>query len=145
MGGLLLPMLLFAGALAATFLTYRNIRRGGARFYTLEREIILRRAAFTLVVAALLYSGTLALLYYQRQQLVEATLPPEEGAEGAAEGTPGPLVTTPTLTFEQFPPTATATSTTPQPTITPTTVVCRAVVAGLSGTGTSLPEGPPDP
>ena len=142
MSGLLLPILLFAGALAATFLTYRNIRRGGARFYTLEREIILRRAAFTLVVAALLYSGTLALLYYQRQQLVEATLPPEEGAEGAAEGTPGPLVTTPTLTFEQFPPTATATSTTPQPTITPTTVVCRAVVEGTSGSGIYLRDAP---
>ena len=142
MSGLLLPILLFAGALAATFLTYRNIRRGGARFYTLEREIILRRAAFTLVVAALLYSGTLGLLYYQRQQLVEAALPPEEGAEGAAEGTPGPLVTTPTLTFEQFPPTATATSTTPQPTITPTTVVCRAVVEGTSGSGIYLRDAP---
>ena len=143
MTGLFLPILLFAGALAATFLTYRNIRRGGARFYTLEREIILRRAAFTLVVAALLYSGTLGLLYYQRQQLVEAALPPEEGAEGAtADGTPGPLVATPTTLFEQFPPTATATSTTPQPTITPTTVVCRAVVEGTSGSGIYLRDAP---
>ncbi len=34
MSGLLLPMLLFAVALAATFLTYRNIRRGGCLLYT---------------------------------------------------------------------------------------------------------------
>ena len=44
MSGLFLPILLFVAALVATFLTYRNIRRGGARFYTLEREIILRWA-----------------------------------------------------------------------------------------------------
>ena len=143
MSGLFLPILLFAGALAATFLTYRNIRRGGARFYTLEREIILRRAAFTLVVAALLYTGTLALLYLQRQDLIEASLPPEEQAEGeAGDGTSGPQVTTPTPLFEEFPPTATATSTTPQPTITPTTVVCRAVVEGTSGSGIYLRDAP---
>ena len=63
MSGLLLPILLFAVALAATFLTYRNIRRGGARFYTLEREILLRRAAFTLAVAAVFSTGTLGMLY----------------------------------------------------------------------------------
>jgi hypothetical protein len=143
MSGLLLPILLFAGALAATFLTYRNIRRGGARFYTLEREIILRRAAFTLVVAAVLYTGTLALLYLQRQDLIEASLPPEEQAEGeAADGTAGPQVMTPTALFEEFPPTSTATSTTPQPTITPTTVVCRAVVEGTSGSGIYLRDAP---
>ncbi len=143
MSGLLLPILLFAGALAATFLTYRNIRRGGARFYTLEREIILRRAAFTLVVAAVLYTGTLALLYLQRQDLIEASLPPEEQAEGeATDGTAGPQVTTPTALLEEFPPTSTATSTTPQPTITPTTVVCRAVVEGTSGSGIYLRDAP---
>ena len=61
MSGLLLPILLFAVALAATFLTYRNIRRGGARFYTLEREIILRRAAFTLIVAAVFYTANVGI------------------------------------------------------------------------------------
>ncbi len=70
MTGLLLPILLFVGALAATFMTYRNIRRGGARFYTLEREIVLRRAMVTLVGAAVLYTATLGLLYFQRQQLI---------------------------------------------------------------------------
>ena len=82
MTGLFLPILLFAGALAATFLTYRNIRRGGARFYTLEREIILRRAAFTLVVAALLYS---CLLYTSALRLQGDALHPgrDAGQAGA--------------------------------------------------------------
>ena len=141
MTGLFLPILLFVGALLATFMTYRNIRRGGARFYTLEREIILRRAAVTLVAAALLYTATLGLLYYQRQQLITASQPPTE-EEAAAEGTAGPQVTTPTPMLEQFPPTPTATSTTPQPTLTPTPVVCRAVVEGTSGSGIYLRDAP---
>ena len=48
MDGLFFPILLFVGAVLATFFTYRNIRRGGARFYTLEREIVLRRAGLML-------------------------------------------------------------------------------------------------
>jgi len=141
MTGIFLPVLLFLGALVATFMTYRNIRRGGARFYTLEREIILRRALVTLIAAAVLYTGTLGLLYYQRQQLLE-TGQPASGEEAAAEGTPGPQITTPTALLEQFPPTATATSTTPQPTLTPTPVICRAVVEGTSGSGIYLRDAP---
>lgn len=141
MSGLFLPILLFVGALVATFMTYRNIRRGGARFYTLEREIILRRALIMLIAAALLYTGTLGLLYYQRQQLLEAGQP-ATGEEAAAEGTRGPQITTPTVLLEQFPPTATATSTTPQPTLTPTPVICRAVVEGTSGSGIYLRDAP---
>ncbi len=141
MSGLLLPIVLFVGALAATFLTYRNIRRGGARFYTLEREVILRRAAITLIAAAGLYTATLALLYLQRQDLITASLPPGEGT-AAADGTAGPQVTTPTSQLEQFPPTATATSTTPQPTITPTPVVCRGNVEGSGSSGIYLRDAP---
>jgi len=143
MSGLFLPLLLFVGALVATFLTYRNIRRGGARFYTLEREIILRRAAFTLIIGAVLYTGALGLLYYQRQQMIEAAAPPEGTPEGeTTDGVGGPQVTTPTAIFEQFPPTATATSTTPQPTVTPTVVTCRAVVEGSGASGIYLRDAP---
>ena len=143
MSGLFLPLLLFVGALVATFLTYRNIRRGGARFYTLEREIILRRAAFTLIIGAVLYTGALGLLYYQRQQMIAATAPPEGTPEGeTTDGVGGPQVTTPTAIFEQFPPTATATSTTPQPTVTPTVVTCRAVVEGSGASGIYLRDAP---
>ena len=143
MSGLFLPLLLFVGALVATFLTYRNIRRGGARFYTLEREIILRRAAFTLIIGAVLYTGALGLLYYQRQQMIEAAAPPEGTREGeTTDGVGGAQVTTPTAIFEQFPPTATATSTTPQPTVTPTVVTCRAVVEGSGASGIYLRDAP---
>ena len=141
MTGLLLPILLFVGAALATFLTYRNIRRGGARFYTLEREIVLRRAAFTLLVAALLYTAALALLYYQRGQLIEAAAPPAE-EEGAAEGVNSPIVTTPTTMLEIFPPSPEPTSLTPQPTATVTPTVCRAVVEGSGGNGIYLRDAP---
>jgi hypothetical protein len=139
MSGLLLPILLFAGALAATFMTYRNIRRGGARFYTLEREIVLRRAMVTLVGAAVLYTATLGLLYFQRQQLIADLLPPEEEAAG---GVNSPVVTTPTVMLEVFPPSPEPTSLTPQPTMTVTPTVCRAVVEGSGGNGIYLRDAP---
>ena len=139
MTGLLLPILLFAGALAATFMTYRNIRRGGARFYTLEREIVLRRAMVTLVGAAVLYTATLGLLYFQRQQLIADLSPPEEEAAG---GVNSPVVTTPTVMLEVFPPSPEPTSLTPQPTMTVTPTVCRAVVEGSGGNGIYLRDAP---
>ena len=139
MSGLLLPILLFAGALAATFMTYRNIRRGGARFYTLEREIVLRRAMVTLVGAAVLYTATLGLLYFQRQQLIADLLPSEEEAAG---GVNSPVVTTPTVMLEVFPPSPEPTSLTPQPTMTVTPTVCRAVVEGSGGNGIYLRDAP---
>lgn len=140
MTGLFLPILLFIGALAATFMTYRNIRRGGARFYTLEREIVLRRAMVTLVGAAVLYTATLGLLYFQRQQLIAALSPPEE--EEAAGGVNSPIVTTPTTMLEVFPPSPEPTSLTPQPTATVTPTVCRAVVEGSGGNGIYLRDAP---
>jgi len=140
MTGLLLPILLFVGALAATFLTYRNIRRGGARFYTLEREIVLRRAMVTLVAASIFYTGALGLLYVQRQQLIEASLPPTD--EEAIEGVNAPVVTTPTTMLETFPPSPEPTSLTPQPTATVTPTVCRAVVEGTGGNGIYLRDAP---
>lgn len=141
MSGILLPILLFVGAVAATFFTYRNIRRGGARFYTLEREIVLRRALVTLTVAAALYTASLSLLYFQRQQLINAALPPTLGAE-AADGTGSPLVTTPTPMLEVFPPSPEPTSLTPEPTATATPTVCRAVVEGTGGNGLYLRSEP---
>ncbi len=140
MSGILLPLLLFAGAIVATFLTYRNIRRGGARFYTLEREIVLRRAMVTLVAASVLYTAALGLIYMQRQQLIEALQPPEE--QEAADGTTLPAITTPTPMLEVFPPTPEPTSLTPAPTATVTPTVCRAVVEGTGGNGIYLRDAP---
>ncbi len=140
MSGILFPLLLFAGAIVATFLTYRNIRRGGARFYTLEREIVLRRAMVTLVAASVLYTAALGLIYMQRQQLIEALQPPEE--QEAADGTTSPAITTPTPMLEVFPPTPEPTSLTPAPTATVTPTVCRAVVEGTGGNGIYLRDAP---
>jgi hypothetical protein len=139
MTGILLPLLFFFGAVVATFFTYRNIRRGGARFYTLEREIVLRRATVTLVAASILYTAALGLLYMQRQQLIEASLPPEEEA---ADGVNSPIVTTPTAMLEVFPPSPEPTSLTPAPTATATPTVCRAVVEGTGGNGIYLRDAP---
>lgn len=140
MSGLFLPILLFVGALAAAFFTYRNIRRGGARFYTLEREIVLRRATVTLIAAVALFTATLGILYFQRQQLIEASLPPAE-EEAIESGTPA-IVMTPTTMLEIFPPSPEPTSLTPAPTATATPTVCRAVVEGSGGNGIYLRDAP---
>ena len=138
MSGILLPILLFVGAIVATFLTYRNIRRGGARFYTLEREIVLRRAMVTLVAASVLYTAALGLIYMQRQQLIEALQPPEEEANDGVNSS----AATPTTMLEVFPPSPEPTSLTPAPTATVTPTVCRAVVEGTSGNGIYLRDAP---
>ena len=138
MSGILLPILLFVGAIVATFLTYRNIRRGGARFYTLEREIVLRRAMVTLVAASVLYTAALGLIYMQRQQLIEALQPPEEEATDGVNSS----AATPTTMLEVFPPSPEPTSLTPAPTATVTPTVCRAVVEGTSGNGIYLRDAP---
>lgn len=142
MTGIFLPILLVAGALIAALATYRNIRRGGARFYTLEREIVLRRAALTLAVSVLLFLIAFGLLFYQRQELAGAGTPADELVTSEASGSPPVVLATPTLLFEQFPPTAEPTSLTPEPTVTPTPVVCRAVVEGTGGNGLYLRDEP---
>lgn len=46
MSGLFIPLAFALGGLLAALVTYRGIRRGGARFYTLEREALLSRNLF---------------------------------------------------------------------------------------------------
>jgi hypothetical protein len=142
MTGIFVPILLVLAAIIAALVTYRNIRRGGARFYTLEREIVLRRAAFTLTLSVLLFLASFALMFYQRQSLLDTLVPPsEQTAEEGTNGLPAPQ-TTPTLLLEQFPPTPLPTSLTPEATITPTPVVCRAMVDGTGGNGLYLRSEP---
>lgn len=142
MTGIFIPILLVLGAIIAALATYRNIRRGGARFYTLEREIVLRRAALTLSISVLLFLVAFGLMFYQRQQLLSSGVAPEDLATLEASGSAPVVLTTPTLLLEQFPPTPSPTSLTPQPTITPTPVVCRAVVEGTGGNGLYLRDTP---
>jgi hypothetical protein len=103
MDGLFLPLLLTGLAFAAAVLTYRDIRRGGARYYALEREAILRRASFTLMAAVLLFLGTVFLLITQYRQTAT------ELAVQAGEEIEGVPTLTPTLSI--LPPTPTATAT----------------------------------
>lgn len=136
MDGLVLPLLLTFLAIAAAVITYRDIRRGGARFYTLEREAILRRASFTLMAAVLLFLGTIFLLITQYQQTAD------ELAVQAGEEVEGLPTLTPTLSTLPPTPTATATVDPDLPTATATPVVCRAVVQGTGGSGLNLRSEP---
>jgi hypothetical protein len=137
MGEFFLPLLLALGGLIAAFITYRGIRRGGARYYTLEREAMLRRAMLTLLLSVLLFLGSIGLLVYRQQSAQEALLEPVAGEEGIVQAT-----ITPTVVVEQFPPTATATSSVVEPTVTATPVICRAIVEGTGGNGLTLRDVP---
>lgn len=142
MSGLLFPVLLIVAGLAAAAATYRGIRRGGARFYTLERELILRRAATTLAIAVLFFLGAVALLFYQRQQLLEQLNPVVVEESAAEEGEGEILAPVPTTFVEQFPPTETPTSTVPEATEEPTVELCRAAVEGTGGNGLTMRDAP---
>ncbi len=142
MSGIVLPALLILAGIVAAFVTYRNIRRGGARFYTLERETVLRRALLSLAACVLFLLGASGLLFYQRQQLLDALAPPSEEVLDAAAGGSGTPVPVGTPFVEQFPPTPTATSTTPQPTESPTPTLCRGVVEGTGGNGLTMRDAP---
>ncbi|MDX1417882.1 MAG: SH3 domain-containing protein [Candidatus Promineifilaceae bacterium] len=138
MGDLLIPVLLAIAGLIAALATYRGIRRGGARYYTLEREAMLRRASLTLFLSVLLFIGAIGYLAYQQRQALPDTS--EESVteeESVAEST-----ITPTQFVEQFPPTATAGSESPEATPTATPLVCRAIVDGTSGNGLTLRVNP---
>ena len=136
MSGSFFPLILAVIALAAAASAYRDVRRGGARFYTLEREAILRRAGFTLMASALLFLGAVGLLLFERQQMTDqiAVLSGEE-----IEGVP-----TPTATLSTLPPTPTPTATPDPdaPTETPPPLICRAEVRGTGGSGLNLRESP---
>lgn len=136
MSGLTVPIILTALAIILAFASYRGVRRGGARFYTLEREAILRRASFTLVGSTILFLAVIGLLAYQQQQQLLAG-----GAETALEGD---LTATPTTFLQTQPPTPSPSATIDLsiPTVTPTPVICRAVVDGTGGAGLMLREEP---
>lgn len=136
--------LAFVGLLLA-FATYRNIRRGGARFYTLEREAMLRRAMLTLAGCVAFFLFAIGyLIYTGPPPVVEQPAEGEVGeGEGAENQTPAAL-TPESLELETFPPTPTITPTPDVniPTATPTPIICRAVVEGTSGNGLTLRDTP---
>jgi hypothetical protein len=138
MTGIFFPVALVVIALFIAFAAYRNIRRGGARFYTLEREAILRRASFMVAASTLLFIAAISLLLLERQQTLDLEAAESgEPIEGVETRTPDPEVLT-------VPPTPSATATAdasiPTPTITP--VVCRAVVTGTFDNGLMMRDAP---
>lgn len=133
-----IPIALTIAGLFAALATYRGIRRGGARFYTLEREAILRRASLTLIGSVLLFSAAIGFLLMQQRQIdVEEAAESGEIIEGVETVTPTPVI-------NSIPPTPspTATEDASLPTATATPIVCRAVVQGTSGNGLTLRESP---
>lgn len=138
MSQLFIPLFLAAAGLFAAIATYRGIRRGGARFYTLEREAILQRASITLMLSVLLFLGAVGYLAFEQQQQAA------EEAAAAGEVIEGVETETPTPVLEQFPPTPEGTSTPDlsQPTPTATPLICRAIVDGTSGNGLTLRDAP---
>lgn len=117
-------------------MAYQNIRRGGARFYTLEREAILRRAGFMAFISILFLVSAVVLLVVERQRTTtEIAVLTGEEEDTSPTATP---------TIASVPPTdmPTATSDPNQPTVTPTQTICRALVQGTAGSGLLLRESP---
>jgi hypothetical protein len=139
MRDLTIPLIITFIALVAALSAYRGIRRGGARFYTLEREAMLRRASFTLLASILLFLGAVGLITYTYQQSVGT------GDVATVESEQGVIVTTtPDDVIENTPPTPTATATIDPniPTATATPAICRAIVDGTAGGGLTLRKTP---
>lgn len=143
MSAYLIPLALCFVGLILAFATYRNIRRGGARFYTLEREAMLRRAMLTLAGSVAFFLFAVGYLIYTDQPAAAVEDPAVEG-EVVEEGEPAANPTPESLELETFPPTPTITPTPDVniPTATPTPIICRAVVEGTSGNGLTLRDTP---
>ncbi|GMQ78035.1 MAG: hypothetical protein BMS9Abin02_0531 [Anaerolineae bacterium] len=141
MTGIIFPIILAVGALILALSAYRGIRRGAARFYTLERETMLRRAGFALLGSIVLFLGAMSLLVYSYQQLVS----PE--SSNSSNGSSINPTTSSDQVLQTVPPTPTPTAT-PDPSIptpTATPIICRAIVDGTAGSGLTLRESPNGP
>ncbi|UCC53617.1 MAG: SH3 domain-containing protein [Anaerolineaceae bacterium] len=134
MAEFLLPLALAVAGLIAALMTYRGIRRGGARYYTLEREAMLRRATYTLFGSVVLFIAAIGFLVYQQRQATGGT----NGDPSSADEQVVVATITPTVFVEQFPPTETARPDEPEVTPTSTPAICRAIVDGTSGNGLTL-------
>jgi Bacterial SH3 domain len=154
MGQFIIPLLIaFLGFLSIGY-TYSAIKRGGARVYSLEREIILRRATSALSIGTLLFIASIALLVYQNwptpeEPAVLAVPTPAGGATPEVVGTtafPEIQVESVDTAGSNIPPLITLTPTAtidpnlPTPTATP--VIVRAFITGTSGTGLSMRKTP---
>lgn len=154
MTALIIPILLTIIGVVGVIYTYSSIRRGGARVYSLEREIILRRATTALFFSTLAFLGAVGILVFQLQSVdttaVVVEQPPpavEEGEtepdllevtpellptdSGAGDNIPALVTQIPTPTIDPNIPTA-----------TPTPIIIRAFIVGTSGNGLSMRDNP---
>lgn len=136
MGDLFIPIALAVAGVFLAAMAYSGIRRGGARFYTLEREAVLRRASFSLLGSVLLLLASVTLLIYERQQQTASD------AAAAGEQVDGVVTVTPTSVIEIRPPEVTPSVTIEVATPTATPVICKALIEGTSGNGLTLRDAP---
>lgn len=138
MTGITIPILLTLAAIFAAATAYRGFRRGATRFYTLERESMLRRARLTMLGSIFLFLAAISLLIYGEWQEQNANASTEE--EAGLNGETGESE----IEVQTQPPTATPSPTVDpnQPTTTPTPVICRAIVDGTAGSGLTLRDAP---
>lgn len=124
MSEIFVPIALTLAGIFTAFLAYRGIRRGGARFYTLEREAILRRASLSLISSTILF--TIASGFFVYEQQIDIS----QAATADVSGVEPEVLTTPTILGLQFPNTETPTATPDLaiPTATATSLICRAQV-----------------
>ncbi len=138
MSGITLPIILTVVAAIAALIAYQGIKRGSARFYTLERESMLRRARFTLLGSLMLFLAAIALLIYSYGQVTDDN--------GLSNGDNPLEVATeePDELLETQPPTPSPSPTVDPslPTPTPTETICRAIVEGTAGSGLTLRDAP---
>jgi hypothetical protein len=138
MSGITLPIILTVAAVIAALIAFQGIRRGGARFYTLERESMLRRARYTLLGSMLLFLAANILLIYNYREVT--------GTNGTgSEEIPDALATEESdEILETAPPTPLPSPTVDPnlPTATPTEAICRAIVEGTAGSGLTLRDSP---
>lgn len=141
MSGITIPVILTIVAVIVAIAAYRGIRRGGARFYTLERETMLRRASFTLIGSVVLFLIAIGLMIYNYQQMTNQNVVTIDETEGVV----ATVTTEPELQTQPPTPTPTPTADPNNPTATPTPVICRAIVDGTAGSGLTLREAPSGP
>jgi hypothetical protein len=141
MSGLTIPVILTIVAVIVAIAAYRGIRRGGARFYTLERETMLRRASFTLISSVVLFLIAIGLMIYNYQQMTNQNVVTIDESEGVV----ATVTSEPELQTQPPTPTPTPTADPNSPTATPTPVICRAIVDGTAGSGLTLREAPSGP
>ena len=138
MSSLTIPIILTLAAIIVAISAYRGIRRGASRFYTLERESMLRRAGYTLIASIVLFSAAIGLLAYGEWQDQNGNGTPE----GDAEFIEAMEESDPVLQTQPPTPTPSPTIDPNIPTPTPTPVICRAIVDGTAGSGLTLRDAP---